>query len=134
MSTEPLDLDALKALDQAATPGPWTTPGPDTVGQWVIYDDEWTIAEARAYSHNDPMSNRPGARGPGYIDPDANAAFIAAARTAVPALIAEVDQLRVERDWFLAEATDDARARYFAAKRDKAAATRPTPGAVTEES
>lgn len=63
---------------RAATPGPWHTPGPDSVGQWVIYDDQWAVAEVRAYSHDDPMSNKPGARGPAYIDSDANAAYIAA--------------------------------------------------------
>jgi hypothetical protein len=51
----------------------------------------------------------------GIYDPD-DLAFIVAARTDVPRLLAEVAQLRVERDWLLAEADDDARGRYFAAK------------------
>jgi hypothetical protein len=65
------------AAARSATAGPWTTSGPDSIAQWVIFDGEWSVAEATAYDHDRPLSNRPGARGPGYIDPDANAAHIA---------------------------------------------------------
>jgi len=41
---------------------------------------------------------------------------------AVQALVAaEVDQLRVERDWLLAEASDEVRERFFCARRAEAA-------------
>lgn len=70
-----LDTDERMAL--AAPAGPWTTPGPDTIGEWNIYDDHWVVAHAATYDHNDPMSNKPGARGPAYIDANATAAHIA---------------------------------------------------------
>ena len=88
-----LDMEAIEERVDRATPGPWHTPGPDAIAQWEIFDDEWTVASAKAYDHDDPLSNRPGARGPGYIDPDANADFIAHAREDVPALVAEVHRL-----------------------------------------
>jgi hypothetical protein len=69
--------DEEERLAKAATPGPWQTPGPDTIAEWTVYDDQWSVASATAYDHNNPLSNKPGARGPGYIDPNANAAFIA---------------------------------------------------------
>ncbi len=59
---------------RAATPGPWTTPGPDSVAPWMVYDADWCVATASAYDHDNPLG-RP--RGPAYIDPDANAAHIA---------------------------------------------------------
>lgn len=45
------------------------------------------------------------------------AALAALAITRLTRSDAEVDQLRVERDWLLAEASDEVRGRYFAAKR-----------------
>jgi hypothetical protein len=95
--TEPMPdarFNQIRDREAAATPGPWETPGPDTIGQWMISDGEWTVAEASAYSHNDPYSSKPDARGPGYIDSDANAAFIAHARQDVPDLLAEIELLR----------------------------------------
>jgi len=72
---EQIAEDRSKA--EVATPGPWNTSGPDTIAQWTIYDAEWSVASTTVYDHNKPMSNKPGARGPGYIDPDANAEHIA---------------------------------------------------------
>ena len=43
----------------------------------AIYDDQWVIANAVWYDHNEKLSNRPEATGPGYIDPDATSAHIA---------------------------------------------------------
>lgn len=37
---------------QAATPGPWTTPGPRSIGQWMVYDADWCVATASAYDHD----------------------------------------------------------------------------------
>lgn len=73
---EPLDLDAVLALAVATPAGPWTADG------WEVYgpspDRRW-IAE----SHD-----------PGSADDGAGvAAFIAAARTALPALVAGVRAL-----------------------------------------
>jgi uncharacterized protein DUF6221 len=87
------DLDAARA----ATPGPWTTPGPDSPGQWMIYDSQWCIASATAYDHDRPMSNAPSARGPGYIDADANAAHIATWNPARVIAECEAKLARLER-------------------------------------
>jgi hypothetical protein len=79
----PLDLEPIKARDAAATPGPWKP---------TAY---------RVYAPADPVPDRILAAcwrpwgpvtGPGSIEADA--AFIAAARTDVPELVAEVEQLR----------------------------------------
>ncbi len=71
------ELSRRLEVAKAATAGPWSTSGPDTIAQWTIYDHQWSVASATAYDHDQPLSNRPGATGPGYIDPDANAAHIA---------------------------------------------------------
>ena len=68
-------LEQWKALAEAATPGPWaivenTVQAGDSLFVGTIFSD----------------------------DTPANADFIAAARTVVPALLAEVDQLRAELD------------------------------------
>ena len=82
------ELDALKALADAATPGPWEVEHhsgilvdgvPSTCA--VLTSQEYDMA-----SFGDDLQ--------GYFD----AAFIAAARAAVPALIAEVERLREELD------------------------------------
>ena len=74
------ELDALKALADAATPGPW---------EEVAESGEWWITSA-----SDETASL-------YVIPDtgltnqADVDFIAASRTAVPALIAEVERLQV---------------------------------------
>lgn len=78
------ELDTIEALANAATPGPW--------------------AHGRGYEQEDPGAYVYQAQGCGPvvatgmdpIDP-ADAAFIASARTAVPALCREVRRLREER-------------------------------------
>lgn len=58
-----IDRDALRTAAESATPGPWTTSGPDTIGEGVLYDS------ARAIAHqNWDHPNR-----------DENMAYIAAA-------------------------------------------------------
>lgn len=39
-------LMELKKLAEAGTPGPWMTPGSDTVGEWMIYGEKWAVAHA----------------------------------------------------------------------------------------
>ena len=74
------ELDALKALADAATPGPW---------EEVAESGEWWITSA-----SDETASL-------YVIPDtglmnqADVDFIAASRTAVPALLAEVERLQV---------------------------------------
>jgi hypothetical protein len=67
----------LHTLAELATPGPWRTFGSDDPGQWMIYDDQWCVANATAYWHNDALSAKATAHGPAYINPDANAEWIA---------------------------------------------------------
>lgn len=67
-----IDLDALEALAEAATPGPW-----EAVGFYVRLGDGFAVALANSRQEHSPS----------------DAAFIAAARTAVPALVARVREL-----------------------------------------
>lgn len=62
------ELDRLEALANAATPGPWVADE-----RWVEDADEYDIGEAQETS---------------------DAEFIAAARTAIPQLIAEIRRLQ----------------------------------------
>ncbi len=87
------DLDALQALADAATPGPWTD-------HWAN-DERSDLGEAAIVSG--PGTGLEGiVVGTLYYDGlhtacrAEDAAFIAAARTAVPELIAEVRALRAE--------------------------------------
>jgi hypothetical protein len=74
----PLDLEAIKARADAATEGPWFYDGnPSAV---VVGGDGRSLC-ASAYNWPDPVCA-------------ANATFIAAARSDVPALVAEVSRLR----------------------------------------
>lgn len=88
------ELDRLEALAGAATAGPWAA-RPDRCGVFHTVDD------ARGCSvldwHDGP--NEPTFR------MQADAEFIAAAREAVPALVAEVRRLTKERDEAMALAT-----------------------------
>lgn len=73
-----VDLDELQALADAATPGPWTVTGDDLIDG---------VGKARGPNGRifEDMDVRPN-----------DAAFIAAARAAVPELVAEVRALRAE--------------------------------------
>lgn len=83
-----IDLDRLDALAAAATPGPWQEDGPwwsNHVSGWVIT----TGADRNAVAYQPLGWDR-------LPTSAADAAFIAAARDAVPALVAEVRRLREE--------------------------------------
>ena len=84
-------ITEAKALADRATPGPWAASSVESIGGGTIYDGEWSIATATIYNHDEPLSDRPDARGPGYINTDANAVFIARARTLVPELVAALE-------------------------------------------
>lgn len=77
----PLDIGAIKARADAATPGPWIR-FYEGSHDWVIgrVEDPQTSAVAQVYEY---AANN-------Y---EADTAFIAAARTDVPALVAEVERL-----------------------------------------
>ena len=92
-NTEPLDLDAIRARAEAATPGPW-----EAGIQWVysdgqIYADDNRVPDVLGMEFADPDRAEDEAR-----RGQRNAEFIAAARTDVPTLLAEVKRLRAERD------------------------------------
>jgi len=86
---QPLDLDAIRARVDATTPGPWH---PRDVG--------YVFAASTT-----PRSDESGYDGTPIVDTfmwpeqgSANQLFISAAREDVPALLAEVEALRTERD------------------------------------
>jgi hypothetical protein len=88
-----LDLSAIEARVNAATPGPWTV---DQMDMYIHAADGFMVAS------NCPVNEGWQVRGAGAESSgkrpagsqDANAAFIAAARSDVPTLIAEVRRLR----------------------------------------
>ena len=83
----PEELERLEELCQKATPGPWIIGTPDNQNDVDhhlgihVEDDGWVIADMCSTVNNNDGVNQ-----------DANAAFIAAARTALPALLHEVRQ------------------------------------------
>lgn len=88
MTPEPLDLDAVEALCDAATAGPWRTE--DAIGAPFNIESENGLGVAIAHqqvsiSHDLKQQHR-----------RANAAFIAAARTLVPALVTRLRALDAE--------------------------------------
>ena len=85
-----LDLAALRAAAEASTIGPWEWSRSATGGACVVAGHQG-IAE---------VLSRAGLRtaGVGAVACEANAAFIAAARTAVPALLDRLAAAERERD------------------------------------
>jgi len=82
-TTPPLDLDAIQARANAATPGPWYFQ-PE-------YGPEFIAAEVRGYEHG--IGNLEFGAG---SQARADREFVIAAREAVPALLAEVRRLTAE--------------------------------------
>lgn len=99
----PERLAELRRLADAATPGPWAweatsqqdnswcvgTTDPPHEGE-VVTDDDTVVVDWVAESGN--------------AERLADAAFLAASRTAVPDLLDEVERLRAERDGYLTNA------------------------------
>lgn len=81
---ETLDLDALSALCDSATPGPWEVEEYTAYDGYGVFSDDGGIGTA--YVCRDLNQ--------GPSDGSVDATFIAACRSAVPALIAEVLSLR----------------------------------------
>ncbi len=86
--TAPCDLDAIEARAAAATPGPWERTG------------NWWVSQAGQQWSNGFIAHINGPRTSGlsasHHDPAADFAFIAHARTDVPAMAAELRELRAE--------------------------------------
>jgi hypothetical protein len=83
VDNQALDLGALRELCEKATPGPWEA-------RLDRYDPV-IVSAGSNWPHGDDE-----AHATAYVPADA--VFIAAARSAVPALLAEVERLRAERD------------------------------------
>ena len=88
MMSEHIDLDAIIAHADAATPGPWVaiTTGAQHGDHWYVAADGAAVAATR--------SDDVGGAGRRQAD----AEFIAEAREWVPALVAEVKRLRTRLD------------------------------------
>jgi hypothetical protein len=85
------DLDAIETRTNAATPGPWCT-------------DSWEIYQGTAYVPGISMWIGETCRGTTSPEQDrADAEFVAAARTDVPALLAEVARLKRQREYLLGQ-------------------------------
>lgn len=84
------ELEAIEARANAATPGPWERWPDDVDGGdgWALVSD--ADGEPVVGAHPCPLEQ--------CADAEADYAFIAHARSDVPALIAEVRRLRSERD------------------------------------
>ncbi len=98
-----LNLEAIKARAEAATPGPWAVPVANV----------FRVVCPGAEHHNPPMGLCPPypwrvIAEPSVYDPSAaDAEFIAHARTDVPALVAEVERLRGAANWLLEQVGRD---------------------------
>jgi hypothetical protein len=85
VTAEPLDLEAIKAREADASAGPWEAKA------YRVYSGDRSMGEriiAALWRPWGPVT------GEGSIEADA--AFVAAARSDVPALAAEVERLRAE--------------------------------------
>lgn len=82
-----MNIDNLKALLQAATPGPWWTES--GVGGGYIESPTYTV----------------GGCGEPFIDQDVK--LIVAMHAALPALLDRLDKLEAIKDWFAAVSGDD---------------------------
>jgi hypothetical protein len=92
-----LDLDAIKARCEAATPGPWEWDRDDEglVSQSVTDTEHGEFGTILARYPRLVATGYPCKEGTGFPDYDGpNGRFIAHARTDVPALVAEVERLR----------------------------------------
>jgi hypothetical protein len=86
-----LDLEPIKAREQVATPGPWELVGSTEILAHSDTPEAIVLADTNFWARPATPQQR------------ADAAFIAAARTDVPALIAEVEYLRESRRAVVAE-------------------------------
>jgi len=102
-------IKELRALCEAATPGPWVV----TRHNWECGSINWLAANDRDVDGNFYAHIQDGAGGdPGERNPRAkqDAAFIAAARTALPEALDEVERLRgynEHADWRIGQLEDE---------------------------
>lgn len=109
-----LDLDAIQARADAATPGPWYDAGAGilravhtrTVGRKHIREvrDDIDLLGGAMFDTYEDFGGGPDLNGEPCVTGYYDARFIAAAREDVPALVARVRELEAERDDARAEA------------------------------
>jgi len=95
---EPLDLDVIEARADAATAGPWWWDEDEFM--WRLHGVHGTISgndwiPEQVLNHQIAKAPKQGTSYAEYWPERADADFIAAARTDVPALVAEVRRLRM---------------------------------------
>lgn len=61
-------LNEDERLARAAPGHSWQAQDDDSIAGTSVYDEQWRLLEAEHHGHNDPLSNRPGATGPAYVD------------------------------------------------------------------
>ena len=94
-NSDGIDLDAIKARAAAATKGPWIAEPEDAGENHYTPARVWAVTESDYWS-SDVSEMQLAAGGPNDME------FIAAARSDVPALVAEVERLRAEQSEVLA--------------------------------
>lgn len=82
-------LDEEEAMADAAPGSRWQAFGEDDVAGASVYDEQWRLLTPARYDHDNPLSARPGATGPQYIQ---------RARDELCAHIARHDPARVLRE------------------------------------
>lgn len=64
-------LDRLaedEVVAQSAPGNVWTAHTEDSIAGASVYDEQWVLLYPMHYFHDEPLSNRPGATGPAYIE------------------------------------------------------------------
>ncbi|MGN6106661.1 MAG: ead/Ea22-like family protein [Kofleriaceae bacterium] len=97
---EQIDIPALRALCEAATPGPWTTPTAPRLQGAISAVIDGRERQVAAIDGQAPMFDL---RAGQDEVARANGAFIAAARSALPALLDALEAARKERDEAIAD-------------------------------
>jgi len=65
-------IEADKAAAEAAPGDHWQSFTEDDIAGASVYDEQWVLLYPQRYEHDKPMSNRPGATGPQYIQRSRN--------------------------------------------------------------
>lgn len=61
-------LDEDERLALAAPGNSWQAQDDDSIAGTSVYDEQWRLLTPEHHGHDDPLSNRPGATGPAYVD------------------------------------------------------------------
>lgn len=93
-----IDLDAIRQRLAAATPGPWGVGNGTHIVRGLQVTGRGSFTCIQSIAEIDDEDDRLDWDHPDEVevDPEDDAEFIAAARSDIPALLAEVDRLRVD--------------------------------------